>query len=275
VSTSIALSTRLRFCVHLAAGLPVIACGIGCRSRTQNAATNESTTRTSPIRDSVDRLNDADLYFGVSRDRIAWFVYLNRLTRSGVLYEPLGTVNLCEVRLGPGDTLFFRSALGGGAYYTFEGRVGQDFLDGVIWMQRQRSRTPADSFRVLLGLLPLPPPTTGPSKSLSGLYSDVWYHEGAGDLLGQEVLLLETGSSMRAVTILYGGGPGWPTAADSVVRSGDTLAIWQREPFHRGPPPDAAVLRGDTLSFFDGGPQLPRKHSLRDVFTGAPRFRCP
>ena len=266
-------SCAVRFAAPLPLGLLLIGSAIGCRSRAERPAADKATTGAPVVADPLGRDEDAgELYFGVSRQRIAWLVYLNRQTRSGVLYEPLGTVSLCDVHLGPGDTLSFQSAVVTGAYYGFTGILSEGRLDGVISVIRKRSRTPPDSFRVMLARTPLP--EREGSTTMTGVYSDVWYHEGAGDLLGQEVLLFETPKGPEAVTILYGGGPDWPRGADSITRSGDTLAIWQKEPFHRGPPPDRAVLRGDTLSFFDEGPQLPRKHSLRSLFTGPPNFRC-
>src|SRR2546422_11701645 len=112
------LSCAVRFAAPLPLGLLVIGSAIGCRSRAERPAADKATTGAPVVADPLGRDQDAgELYFGVSRQRIAWLVYLNRQTRSGVLYEPLGTVSLCDVHLGPGDTLSFQSAVVTGAYY--------------------------------------------------------------------------------------------------------------------------------------------------------------
>ena len=251
-----------------------IASAVGCPSRGQDRATQPPNVPASASTDSVVRHHPLGaLYFGVSRRQIAWLVSLDPGTRSGLLYEPLGTVSLCDIRLDSTGTLSFQSAVGFWAYYRFAGRLDQSSLDGVILVVRERAHSPADSFHVALTRIPISLPQQEDSQAVSGLYSDVWYHEGTGDLLGQEVILLQTAQGLSAATILYEGSPDWPTAADSVGRVGDTLTLWQREPWHRGPPPDRAVLRHDTLSFRDG-PQLPKKASLGDLFARPPRFRC-
>ncbi len=145
-----------------------------------------------------------------------------------------------------------------------------------MWVvpERSRSRTPPDSFHLILARVPPPVATRQSSNTISGLYSNVWYHEGAGDLLGQEILLVETSSGLSAATILYEGSPDWPRAPDSLRRAGDTLFLWQPELLRRRELLDTAFVRHDTV-FFSPNITLPLKTSLAQLFHGPPRFKCP
>jgi len=258
------------------AALLAIVAATGCRPRSQEQATKPGTPSSFRAADSAVHAGDSnDLFYGVSREGIAWLLAVNTRDTAGFLYEPLGAVSLCDLKFVSSDSLTFRSAVGRWACYRFAGHLDQDTLEGVIWVvpERSRSRTPPDSFHLALSRIRPTVAIRRGSNSISGVYSNVWYHEGAGDLLGEEILLVEMSSGLSAATILYEGSPDWPRAPDSLRRVGDTVYLWQPELLQRRESPDTAIVRHDTV-FYSPNLELPLKASLSQVLQSPPRFKC-
>ena len=177
-------------------------------------------------KDQINAAQDIDgFFFGVSLDhsaRVAWFVKLNTKTGSGSLYVPPGPVKLSEVKINTNGQLTFRSdAAFGDVVYEFSGLVSQARIQGTI--RRIRPKSVEDAEELILNRLNMNYAIGDNNAKVSGMYSNVKYIEESGDLVGKEVILIQTSEGLAGILTSYEGEPSDPYALTNAEVSGKSL----------------------------------------------------
>ena len=143
-----------------------------------------------------------EYYFGVTNsgsERRAWLVKLG--AKGGVLYMPPGNLRIRHPSISGAGNVSFETEPGlGGVSYRFAGRFEQEKILGEF---RTSSAEPnvgsSTGVAVTLERMPI----TTARNALSGFYSNVQFVEEAGDLVGQEVILISAGNQLVGVFTSY------------------------------------------------------------------------
>ena len=260
---------RLRVVVMLVAAL--VNCG-RASGRDETGAGRSPEDRQGVTRKPQDRL--AALYVGTSSDAIAWLLTVDTASASGTLFDPLGPIPLCGLRVDSEARKSFTSPeLSDGTIYRFVGRMSTTEIEGVLEHVAARSGRVRKSSTLALRRVRLRGQSGTASRLPSGVYGNVMYHQQTGDLLGNELVLIDGEDGTVVLTIEYGGAPDWPRMAQRAKLRGDSLAVWTKYPV-RGDTADAGLVKGDTIQF---GPdfKMVRKATLEEFLTQPSRYRCP
>ncbi|MGH9534772.1 MAG: hypothetical protein ACRD2E_07940 [Terriglobales bacterium] len=172
-----------------------------------------------PTAPPAGQLDYATSYF--SGGQAAWLFRFSPPKASGTMYRPglVGALPL-KIRVANARVISFASAVAeDGSEYSFLGRrLGGGWVTGAITIRGRSQR----AFRVLMRSVGTPRSGGGPR---SGLYSNRRSigRGGAGDLVGNDFVLLRATGGAFGLWEDYEGRPGTPLAASSVGLSGNHL----------------------------------------------------
>ena len=228
------------------------------------------------------------LYLGISQDGAAWLVRLDSSPQLALLYDPLESIALCEVKVDSSDHIWFRSAEIDGSTIRFAGLLSRDGFTGMVSRLSVRTGAATDSFplafhkiraRFLAGM---PDPISGVYVNLRGTPS--------GDIYGRKLVLIDAVDGLVALDIVYEGTPGVPRAALKAERAGHMVNfLWSVDTTQviEHPASDTAIIRGKTLEFWSGqmlvrgetrsfhSYKMVKKLTLQEAFRRTRRADCP
>jgi hypothetical protein len=208
-------------------------------------------------------------YLGVSDDE-AWFIYLEPGSAASTMYRPWESLALCDVRTDAGGAVTFRSAAGVRDPFQFAGRLSHDTLAGTMSMIRERTGAVKASWSIAPRRV-LPRFLTGAPDSLSGMYQK--FEMGTEDISGREVVLLDLADRVVGFAQDYSGGPTlvWDITGNRVR---DTLHLTWRSKKWNHPSASPLLIRGDTLTRYDGDAQGTKRYSIPEMFRAPHRAEC-
>ncbi len=255
------------------ATLATVLCGVYCSAGRDRAATEEVSRQETGVT-SKPSVQAGTLYVGRSPQGVGWVLDLDVARGSGRLFAPSGTIPLCRVTSdSTGRASFNSPELSNGTEYRFAGRVSSAGFDGVLQQVAARSGRVRQSFVTSLKPIRLRNQPRRPTGDVSGIYSNVSHHAQTGDILGNELLLIDGEDEVVVLTIIYAGGPDWPRLAERVELRGDSLWLWTRYPL-RGDTMDIGLVKGDTIQF-GRDYKMAKRASLGAVFAQPSPYRCP
>jgi len=211
------------------------------------------------------------VYWGVSDSGQVWLVYLTGGPTGGAIYEPYGSLAVCELRNDSIATTTFRSAeKTDGTMYRFTGRRTREGLVGAMeWVRVRTGAVKAVDHLVLKAIRARF--LTGSVDALSGEYEAVRVSQESGDVYGFGVILVDTVDGVVGFLVEYEGGPG-PLQTLAVDRAKDTLRLsW---PLATRTEAATTLIRGDTLRFIGGDQRLIKRSALLELFVRADRSKC-
>jgi hypothetical protein len=207
---------------------------------------------------------NSQLYYGVSSQGWAWLFRLDFERGDGALYDPVNAIRLCDVVSDSTGAISWTSVPVLEIVRTFKGRTTRGGLSGTLEFNNIRTLT-RRTIEITLDSIP------SLDSMVSGIYSSRAYNEHAGDLLGEEVLLLTSQQRVWAAITKYEGTPQGPFALSNIEWKNDSLSG-----VYGTPVPMRAlkiVLRSDTLQLSDGT-MLPKRHDLSTLLTPGPSHHC-
>jgi hypothetical protein len=180
----------------------------------------------------------------------------------GAAYQPLSTLRLCRVRRDSAGNVSWLSVPDAGVVQQFNGTLDGTGLRGrVTWVGANTD--------VSVELQPLSAGDVA-APEVSGLYSNMKYHEREGDLTGQEVLVIGIGPHPKMLITLYEGTPQGPFAVESLRVVGDTLRAMFRAPDLE----EFTYIRHTDALHTPDGTVLPRKAGLFEALRPKPQPPC-
>jgi hypothetical protein len=186
------------------------------------------------------------------------------------MYDPSGSVALCDIRIDAAGQVSFRTAQTFGVEHRFAGRSVEGGLVGVLRTADVRSGAERRSTSLKLRRVTQP---VEAAPGVAAVYSSIRHHGETGDVLGLELAVLGDGDSVLVVVSEYEGVPQWPYAPVRAVMTGDTLrfGIGAGSPSMRAV---SVVVRRESALVLPDRAVLRRLGSLQEVIGRPPRYPC-
>lgn len=219
--------------------------------------------------DEPRQLADA-LYVGAGDDGTGWLIHLQPDSRMGAMYDPSGSVALCDIRIDAAGHVSFRSAPTFGVEHRFAGLSADGGLGGILRTVDVRSGAERRSTNLKLRRVTQ---AIEAAPRVAAVYSSIRHHGETGDVLGLELAVLRDGDSVLVVVSEYEGVPQWPYAPVRAVMTGDTLrfGIGAGSPSMRAV---SVVVRRESALVLPDSAVLRRLGSLEDVIGWPARHAC-
>lgn len=168
--------------------------------------------------------NIQGLYF-VSEDissggELGWVIYLDNKNSEGVIYDPpYGKLKLTNIKMTPTGGLTFNAVNNndGKIQQSFAGTIYSDKISGTL------SNSSNNSFKVKLEKITPDSVFYARNSDIGIIFSDVYYNDEGGDLLGDEVLMLHTSNGLKILLTCVEGEPSGPYFASNITEKGDTI----------------------------------------------------
>ncbi|HYS61126.1 MAG TPA: hypothetical protein VEM27_11075 [Gemmatimonadales bacterium] len=211
------------------------------------------------------------LFFGTAQDGHAWLIHLNSDARTGVMYDPIVSLPLCQVRQDSSGGLVFESGIHKSSWkFRFAGRLVPPGFVGTLNQVGRRSGKVERSYDVAFRGLGQVLPENDLRGRVSGVYGDVQL-AGGEDLLGWELGFVAGTEGFAGFWVDFEGAPGPPKVVKAEL-AGDTVHVWW--------PPgeymraDTALVRGARL-VFQRGRSAKRMATLGQMLELDSHAACP
>lgn len=178
-----------------------------------------ATKKTVPTENNIQ-----GLYFGSedvgSGSELGWVIYLDNKNSKGVIYDPpYGILKLTDIKMTPTGGLTFNAVNrnDGKIQRSFAGTSYSDKISGTL------SNSSDYSFKVKFERITPDSVSYARNSDIGIIFSDIYYNDEGGDLLGDEVLMLHTSNELKVLLTCAEGEPSGPYFASNVIEKGDTI----------------------------------------------------
>lgn len=199
----------------------------------------------------------------------AWLMYLDPDSSSrGAMYEPSGSLAICDLAVGP-RTVAFRSASDGSKHYRFDGRPQGTGFTGSLEVADSTAGDVKGRFDIAARFLTRTLATA--PGNIDGEYRSLTVSPSTGDSQGTKLVLVSWLDSIAGVWVPYDGGASAVNALAG-LRRGDTLLFAWHSAI--GVEADTGVLHGDTIVFPADSGRLVRQGVLGEILRGPSVHQC-
>jgi hypothetical protein len=238
----------------------------GCDRPAESKAQNAPRTTRAPVEFASSQQGHEAFYWAANVEHGGpWLIYIDSASTSGILFEPLTSLALCDFKVAPDHRVSFRSAgMASGTLYRFAGLFSPGGFEGSVKEEQIRTAAVEDSFSLKLRSI-APRFLSGATDSVSGDYLHFQASDTeTGDLHGSEIVLIHAKDEIVGIRIDYDGGVNevWSITGNRV---GDTLKLSLKS--ENQETVSSPVVRGDTLVLRDGRVKFVKRHTIPQVFS--------